>query len=115
MSFDKELKYVRNFALGLLAYMVAASAAMIYVRHLWGDVHFTVAWIIALIIPFNFALCSILCIIFYRKKENKMKEIQEHLTELSDMAVFEDDDDKNFDFDKLREERRGFKAQAVPE
>ena len=118
MSFNKELKWVMAFSLGMLAYLMVASAAMIFVRGFFGEemgeTAFNVAWLVVLIIPFNFAVCSIVCIIIYGRKERKMKEIQEHLTELSDMAVF-DEDDKSFDYDKKRDDRLPFTTRPATE
>ena len=110
MSFDKELRVVMISALGLLAYLSVASAAMIFVHNNHGMTPFIVAWIVVLLIPLNFAVCSLMCIVFYRKKEKNFKEIKEHLTELSDLTAF--DYDKKFDYDKNREEKVIPRAKA---
>jgi len=116
MSFDKELRVVMIAALGLLAYLSVASAAMIFVHNNFGMTPFIVAWLVVLIIPLNFVICSILCIVFYRRKEKKFKEVKEQLTELSDLATFEYDkkyeydkkleSDRKLDYDKKREDKR---------
>ena len=110
MSFDKELRVVMISALGLLAYLSIASAAMILIHINFGMTPFIVAWIVVLLIPLNFAICSLLCIVFYRKKERNFKEIKEQLTELSDLTTFEYD--KKLDYDKKREEKVVHRAMA---
>ena len=109
MSFDKELRVVMIAALGLLAYLSVASAAMILVHANFGMTPFIVAWLVVLIIPLNFVICSMLCIVFYRRKEKKFKEVAEQLTELSDMATYEYDkkleQERKLDYDKKREDK----------
>ena len=87
MSFDKELRVVMISALGILAYLLAASAVMAAVYFKMGMDAFLVAWLVIVLIPVNFILCSILCIIFYKKKEKNYNKIKEQLTELSDLAI----------------------------
>jgi len=115
MSFDKELRVVMIAALGLLAYLMIASGAMILVHVNFGVTAFFVAWLVVLLIPLNFAICSMLCISFYKKKERKFKEIQDELTELSDLATMEyekkPEDEKKpayenkYDYNKKHEEK----------
>jgi len=118
MSFDKELRVVMIAALGLLAYLSVASAAMIIVHVNFGMTPFIVAWLVALIIPLNFVICSMLCIVFYRRKEKKFKEVSEQLTELSDLATIEYDKkleyERTFEYDKKREEKREEKMVHRP-
>ena len=87
MSFDKELRVVMISSLGLLAYLLAASAVMATIYINFGMTPFLVAWLVIVLIPVNFAFCSLLCIIFYHKKEKNYNKIKEQLTELSDLAV----------------------------
>jgi len=94
MSFDRELRFVMIFSLGLLAYLGAASAIMIGIYSYFGETAFTVAWLVVLIIPLNFALCSLICIVFYRKKEKNYNEVKKQLTELSDLSFDREKVDK---------------------
>ena len=87
MSFYRELKVVMIAALGLLAYLILASAVMIAMYLNLGMTAFLVVWLVVLLIPINFALCSLFCIIAYRYKEKKYQEIKEHLTELSELTM----------------------------
>jgi len=87
MSFDKELRVVMISAIGILAYLIVASAIMATIFVYLGETPFLVAWLVVLLIPLNFALCSFICIIFYRKKERTFNAIKVHLNELSDLAV----------------------------
>ena len=113
MSFDKELKVVMVSSLGLLAYLLVASAAMMAIHMYFGITPFRVAWLVVLIIPLNFAVCSMVCIAFYKRKERNFKKIKEQLTELSDLTTFEYD--KKFDYDKKREEKTPPRAKASSE
>ena len=96
MSFDKELKVVMAAALGLFTYLSVASASMIAIETYIGRTAFIVAWMIVLLIPLIFAICSFLCIAIYKRKEKNFKEIKAHLTELSDLTL---------EYDKKRDER----------
>jgi uncharacterized membrane protein len=87
MSFDKELRVVMISSIGILAYLLVASAVMYGIFTSFGEQAFMVAWLVILLIPLNFALCALLCIIFYKKKEKNFNEIKEHLTELSDLTI----------------------------
>jgi len=87
MSFDKELKVVMISALGILAYLAMASTVIALVYLNLGETAFFVAWLVIMLIPVNFALCSFLCIVFYRKKERNFNKIREQLTELNDLAI----------------------------
>ena len=119
MSFDKELRVVMISALGLLAYLAVASAVMILIHSYFGMTPFIVAWLVVLLIPLNFAICSLLCILFYRRKEKNFKEIKEHLTELSDLTTFEYDKkldyDKKLEYDKKRDEKMPHRPKASSE
>ena len=87
MSFDKELKVVMISAIGILVYLLIASGIMLAIFTNFGMTAFLVTWLVVLLIPVNFALCSLVCIIFYKKKEKNFNEIKEQLTELSELAV----------------------------
>jgi len=88
MSFDKELKAVMISALGILAYLAIASGviALVYNAELGPNAIF-VAWLVIMLIPVNFILCALLCIIFYRRKERNYAKIREQLNELNDLAI----------------------------
>jgi len=94
MSFDKELRVVMISSLGILAYLLVASGIMAIVFLNLGETAFMVAWLVVILIPVNFALCSLICIVFYKKKEKSFIAIREHLSELSDLVV---DNDKKRD------------------
>ena len=95
-------------ALGLLAYLLAASGIMAVIFYNVGDAavireaSILVAWLVVLLIPANFALCSLMCIIIYKRKERSFNEIKEHLNELSELTI-------------ECEKRREDKAAAKPE
>ena len=104
MSFDKELKVVMISALGILVYLLIASGIMLAIYSSFGTTAFLVAWLVVLLIPVNFALCSLICIIFYKRKEKNYNEIKEQLTELSELAV---------ECDKKREDRGPVKPKVT--
>ena len=105
MSFDKELRVVMISSIGIFVYLIAASAIMLSIYLNFGETPFYVAWLIVLIIPINFALCSFICIVFYRKKERKFNAIKEHLNKLSDLAL---------EVDQKREEKIHNRIEEVP-
>ena len=106
MSFDKELKVVMIASLGLLAYLGIASAVMGAIHYAYGQTAFLVAWLVVLIIPANFALCSLVSIVFYKRKEKNFNEVKEHLTKLSDLSSgYEKYEKYDKIFEKSREEK----------
>ena len=106
MSFDKELRVVMISAIGIFAYLIVASAIMAAIYTNFGMEPFLVAWLVVLIIPVNFAICSLICIVFYRKKEKNFKAIKEHLNELSELT---------FEVEKKREDKTSGRAKASSE
>ncbi|MCL1983600.1 MAG: hypothetical protein FWG53_11030 [Clostridiales bacterium] len=111
MSFDKELKVVLISALGLLAYLLAASGVMAVILYsvgnssLFAEASVLVAWLVVLLIPANFALCSLTCIIIYKRKERSFNEIKEHLNELSELTI---------ECEKRREDKGTVKPEDRP-
>jgi len=87
MSFDKELRVVLIASIGIFVYLIAASAIMSAIYFNFGGTPFVVAWLVVLIIPVNFAICSFICLAFYRKKERSFNKIKEQLTELSELTI----------------------------
>ena len=106
MSFDKELKVVLIASIGIFVYLIAASAIMSAIFFNFGLTPFVVAWLVVLIIPVNFALCSFICIVFYRKKEKNFNKIKEQLTELSELTI---------ECEKKRDEKMPARARAISE
>ena len=96
MSFDRELRVVMISALGILAYLLASTAAAYAIHQYFGMTAFLVSWLVVLLIPLNFAICSLTCIAFYKRKEKSFNEIKEQLHELSDMT---------FELDKKRDDK----------
>jgi len=106
MSFDKELRVVMISAIGIFVYLIVASVIMSAIYLNFGEVAFLVAWLIVLIIPVNFAICSFICLVFYRKKERSFNRIKEQLNELSELTI---------EVEKKREDKISTRAKASSE
>ena len=106
MSFDKELKVVMIASIGIFAYLIASSAIMAVIYINFDVTPFLVAWLIVLIIPINFTVCSFICIAFYRRKERSFNKIKEQLNELSELTI---------ECEKKRDDKVPVRAKASSE
>jgi len=112
MSFDKELRVVMISSIGIFVYLIIASAIMSLIYLNFGEFPFLVAWLVVLLIPINFTVCSLVCMIVYKRKERNFKRIQAQLSELSELTIEceKKRDDKTEKIDKLEK----VTAKAAP-